>query len=114
MSYPSRVIDDFVTPDPTLGFFQLGLLMILAFTFGALDWLFGPVLGILGYQVIIYTSVTHLVCTICANFVLPTIGLVSLGIRVSDLMEAASLIGWALRLSAIVAWAGRSTSCGKS
>lgn len=139
MSLASRVIDAFVKPDPALGFFQLGLLMILAFTFGALDWLFVPVIGLLGYQVVIYTTVILLVCAMCANFVLPivgvevktdwradprlrsyriilmvsgliivlpTIGLVSLGLRVADLLDAAPLIGWALRLSAIVAWAG--------
>lgn len=139
MSLPNSITDTFVKPDPALGFFQLGLLMILAFTFGALDWLFVPILGLPGYPVIIYTIVILLVCAMCANFVLPivgfdvdtdwrsdprlrsyriilmvsgliivlpTIGLVSFGLRVTDLMEAAPLIGWALRLSAIVAWAG--------
>lgn len=139
MSYPSRIVEAFVKPDPALGFFQLGLLMILAFTLGALDWLFVPILGLLGYQVIIYAIVILLVCAIGANFVLsivgvqvntdwrsdprlrsyriilmvsgliivlPTIGLVSLSLRVTDLMDTAPLIGWALRVSAIVAWAG--------
>lgn len=139
MNRTSRVIDAFVKPDPALGVFQLGLLMILAFTFGALDWLFVPVLGLSGYQLIIYMTVILLVCAMCANFVLPivgfevntdwrsdlrlrsyriilmvsgliivlpTIGLVFFGLRVTDLMEAAPLIGWALRLSAIAAWAG--------
>lgn len=139
MSHRVRFIDSFVKPDPAYGVFQLGLLMILAFTLGALDWLFVPVLGLPGYQLIIYTTVILLVCAMCANFalpivgvevntdwrsdphlcsyriilmvsgliiVLPTIGLVSLGLRVTDLMDTAPLIGWALRSSAIVAWAG--------
>jgi len=104
-----------------------------------LDWLFVPVLGLPGYQVIICTTVILLVSAMCANFVLPivgfevntnwrsdprlrsyriilmvsgliivlpTIGLVSLDLRVADLMDAAPTLAWSLRLSSLAACAG--------
>lgn len=139
MSHASRVIDAFVKPDPAYGLFQLGLLMILAFTFGTLDWLFVPVFSLAGYQVVIYVTMFLIIGVMCLNFVLPVVGfdvntgwrsdprlrsyriilivsgliivlptivLVAFSLRVADLMETAPLIGWALRFSAIVAWAG--------
>ncbi len=71
MKPETTIINTFVKPDPVYGFFQLYL---LALTFGALDWLFVPYLGLPAYKTAAFSILIILVVFACANFMLPIIG----------------------------------------